>query len=393
VRAVVVAHEGEHRLPRRRDVVLLVAVVEGTSHPQLDRPGGELEARADLDEVAVLVDEGVGLRDVLCPLVAGERVPGETEGLGRLLLGLRGDEGGEGEDDERRGGEGGAFNYSDEENDVPPPGQATLTLVRDNYRSRDARLDLAWGKVKLGPVVAEGGRFFMPLPLTEMIWDRDLRPQGGAVALEFTPQGSTNRFAFQGIYTIGSHVFEDESVMYGGGADLTFGSADGSSLQLAGSYLQFQDLNKLEPVLRRQNTQVAGLIAGDYRVVDLIARLTRGGQLPLQLVADYCWNTALDSGNRGLWVAVALGDLGVSRTRLEYTYAAIDHDATVAAFNTDDFFWGTGWEGHRGDFAMGTVKSSSIHAIAQWQRFKDSPDPTIRDQWVTRYRLEWRTSF
>jgi len=290
-------------------------------------------------------------------------------------------------------GVGGAFNYSDEENDVPPPGQATLTLVRDNYRSRDARLDLAWGKVKLGPVVAEGGRFFMPLPLTEMIWDRDLRPQGGAVALEFTPQGSTNRFAFHGIYTIGSHVFEDESVMYGGGADLTFGSADGSSLQLAGSYLQFQDLNKLEPVLRRQNTQVAGLIAGDYRVVDLIARLTRGGQLPLQLVADYCWNTALDSGNRGLWVAVALGDLGVSRTRLEYTYAAIDHDATVAAFNTDDFFWGTGWEGHRGDFAMGTVKSSSIHAIAQWQRFKDSPDPTIRDQWVTRYRLEWRTSF
>jgi hypothetical protein len=290
-------------------------------------------------------------------------------------------------------GVGGAFNYSDEENDVPPPGQTTLSLVRDNYRSRDARLDLAWGKVKLGPVVAEGGRFFMPLSLTEMIWDRDLRPQGGAAALEFTPRGSMNRFAFHGIYATGSHVFEDESVMYGGGADLTLGSASGSSLQLVGSYLQFQDLNKLEPAIRRQNAQVAGLIVGDYRVVDLVARLSHSGQLPLQLVADYCWNTTLDSGNRGLWVAVGLGSLGLSRARLEYTYARIDRDATVAAFNTDDFFWGTGWEGHRGDFSTGRVKSSSIHAIAQWQRFKDSPDPAIRDQWVTRYRLEWRTSF
>jgi hypothetical protein len=63
-------------------------------------------------------------------------------------------------------GVGGAFLYSDIENDVPPIGQETLLLVRDNYRSRDARLDLAWGKVKLGPVVARGGRFFMPIPFT-----------------------------------------------------------------------------------------------------------------------------------------------------------------------------------------------------------------------------------
>jgi hypothetical protein len=113
----------------------------------------------------------------------------------------------------------------------------------------------------------------------------------------------------------------------------------------------------------------------------------------MQLVANYCWNTALDEDNRGLWLAAVLGNLGTSRMRAEYTYAKVDRDATVAAFNTDDFFWGTGWEGHRADLATGTVKSSSIHGIAQWQRFKDSPDPTVREQWVTRYRLEWRTSF
>jgi hypothetical protein len=290
-------------------------------------------------------------------------------------------------------GVGGAFNYSKDENDVPPPGQELLLIIRDNYRSPDARLDLAWGKLTLGPVVLEGGRFLMPIPFTEMIWDRDLRPQGGAVALEYAPKTSASRFAINGIYATGSHVFEDESVMYGGGLDLKFTAGQESYLQLVGSYLQFEDLNLLEPLVRRQNTRVAGLIVNDYHVVDLIARISRGGQVPLELVANYAWNTAVDENGKGLWLAAALGNIGTSRASLAYTYAKVDKDATVAAFSTDDFFWGTGWEGHRLDLATGTVKSSSIHGIAQRQRFKDSPDPAVRDQWVTRYRLEWRTSF
>jgi hypothetical protein len=289
-------------------------------------------------------------------------------------------------------GVGGAFNYSDEENDIPPPDEP-LVLIRDNYRSRDARLDLAWAKLTMGPVVLEGGRFIMSIPFTEMIWDRDLRPQGGAAALQYVPQGSASRFAVQGIYATGSHVFEDESVMYGGGIDLKFATAQGSSLQLVGSYLQFEDLQKLEPPIRRQNTRVAGLIVHDYHVVDLIARITRGGQVPLELVANYAWNTSVDENGHGLWLAASLGNVGVSRASLAYTYAKVDKDATLAAFSTDDFFWGTGWEGHRLDLATGTVKSSSVHGIAQRQRFKDSPDPVLREQWVTRYRLEWRTTF
>jgi hypothetical protein len=233
----------------------------------------------------------------------------------------------------------------------------------------------------------------MPIPFTEMIWDRDLRPQGGALSLELAPKDSFNRFALHGLYATGSHVFEDESVMYGGAVELSFSSAQGSGLQLVGSYLQFEDLDKLDPLVRRQNLRVAGQFVNDFRVVDVVVRLTRGGQLPLQLVGNYCWNTALDEGNRGLWLAAVLGDLTSSRARAEYTYAKIDREATVAAFNTDDYLWGTGWEGHRADLGSGAGKGSSIHGIAQWQRFKDSPDPAVREQWVKRYRLEWRMKF
>jgi hypothetical protein len=128
-------------------------------------------------------------------------------------------------------------------------------------------------------------------------------------------------------------------------------------------------------------------------VVDLVGRLGRGGQLPMQLVFDYCWNTAIDVNNKGLWIAAILGTIGVSPAELQYTFAKVDKDATVAAFSTDDFFWGTGWEGHRVDMGVSTHKNNSIHAIAQWQRFKDSPNPIVADQWVKRWRLEWRTQF
>jgi hypothetical protein len=302
-------------------------------------------------------------------------------------------------------GLGGEFNYSSDENDVPPEGQP-LTLIRDNYRSRDARLDLAYGKLTIGPLTAQGGRFFMPIPFTEMIWDRDLRPQGGAATLTLGKPESPARLAFHGIYAEGSHVFDDEgdfavvegtqsrrTRMYGGAAEIALGRVGEATLHVTGAYVEFDELNRLEPPIRRQNTRVAGLIVGNYHVADIVGRLTRGGQLPLQLVFDYCWNTEISQNNKGLWLAAVLGATGVSRAQLDYTYAKIDKDATLAAYNTDDFFWGTGWEGHRVDLGLTTRLKNSIHGIAQWQRFKDSPDPTVREQWVTRYRLEWRTRF
>ena len=289
-------------------------------------------------------------------------------------------------------GVGGAFNYSDVENDKGPDGLEPA-IIRENYRSRDARLDLAWGKLTLGPVMVEGGRFFMPIPFTEMIWDRDLRPQGGAAKVSLGGAQSQARLALYAIYATSSHVFEDNSQMYGGAAEITLGRPGEASLDVTGAYLEFKDLNKLEPAIRRQNTRVDGLIVGDYKVVDIVGRLSKGGQVPVQLVVDYCWNTAIEQSNHGLWLAAILGQIGASPAQLEYTYSKIDRNATVAAFNADDFLWGTGWEGHRIDLGVSTHKNNSIHGIVQWQKFKDSTDPVLADAWVERYRVEWRTKF
>jgi hypothetical protein len=290
-------------------------------------------------------------------------------------------------------GVGGQFNYSKEDNTILPDGTPRL-IVRDNFYSRDARFDLYYAKVKAGPVVAEGGRLLMPLPVTEMIWDADLRPRGGVLSLDFSQGGSRSRFAVRGIYTRGSHWWPDESEMFGGSVDLAIETGQEGHFMLAGSYLDFRELDTLDPQVRRQNTLgPLGLYVHDYRVADVLARIVSGGQVPFALVVDYCWNTALSENNKGLWLQLAMGELEVSRAWLEYTYAKVDRDATVAAFNNDDFYWGTGYEAHRLDVGGATGRGTSLHGIASWQRFKDSDIPEERDQWVQRYRIEWRYTF
>jgi hypothetical protein len=124
--------------------------------------------------------------------------------------------------------------------------------------------------------------------------------------------------------------------------------------------------------------------------VDLVARFRRSGQAPIQLVADYSWNRELEADNKGLWLAAVLGSIQTTPARLEYTYAKVDRDAGLGAFSTDDFFWATGWEGHRVDIGVRSGGHTSLHAIGQLQRFKDSPRPEEREDWIKRYRLEWR---
>jgi hypothetical protein len=287
-------------------------------------------------------------------------------------------------------GVGGEFNYGSEDNIDPKP-----TLLRDNYNAREVRLDLAFGRAEPARWLRlEGGRFRMPVAFTEMIWDRDLRAQGAALTVQSKDDNGVARFGVTGLWSKGSHVFDDEGVeLLLGSAQATFPGQGESSLQFVGSFLYWKDVASLEPMIRRQNTRVLGEITGDYRVVDLVARVRTASETPFQLVANYCWNTAIHDDNKGLWLAAVLGSVETSRIRLEYTFADVDKDATLAAYATDDFFWGTGWRGHRGEISSKTSDKSSIAVIGQLQQFKDSPRPEERDHWVRRYRIEVRATY
>jgi len=286
-------------------------------------------------------------------------------------------------------GVGGDFNHSSDKNVELAPGLP----LRDNYDSRDARLDLAFAGLETRFVRIEGGRFRMPVALTEMLWDRDLRPQGAAVTVRTS--GNSGRFSATALGARGSHSLDDddaEMLLLSATADLPSGPK--TRLELTGSYLAFRKIAGIEPRLRRQNNRAAGGgFAHDYHVLDGIVRLRNEGNVPTQLVAEYSKNTSVDTQGRGLWLAVILGSVKASRSRLEYTYASVDRDATLAAYAGDDFFWQTGWEGHRGDLGVRASDRSSLHAIAQLIRFKDAARTDEQEHWIRRYRVELRFDY
>jgi len=287
-------------------------------------------------------------------------------------------------------GVGGDFAYAKEDNTLPGVGLTTAGLIRDNYKSRNARLDLAFLRLETDWFGFEGGRFLMPIGLTEMIWDADLRLQGGEVTLG-VPFGDAGRFSVTGVHARGSHVFEDDDTKMW----MASGVIDTGSFEMIGSFIRFEGLEGLDPRLRRQNSR---RLDGSFRlerydVLDFVLRLRKEGQVTTELVADFSWNLEADDDNRGTWLSLNLGDLVTTRGRLGYTYANIDQDATLGAYNTDDFIWATGWEGHRAEVEVKGGTYSSVAGVAQWQRFKIAPDATVSEKWIKRYRLELRVKY
>jgi hypothetical protein len=296
-------------------------------------------------------------------------LPGLRLTLGPVVLGAAGD-----------------FQWSSDENVV-----AGQPLIRDNYDSRDARVDLAFALLSTGPLDLAAGRFEMPIAFTEMIWDRDLRPQGGALTLGLRDRGSLSRLAVTALGARGSHVFDDDdTTMLSGALDARFALGGSWRLELLGAFVTWLDQEELEAKIRRQNTRVAGAIVRDYEVVDAVVRFRRDGSVPVQVVADGCLNTAVDDQRRGLWLSAIVGATQSTRARLEYVYAFVDRDATLGAYATDDFIWATGWTGHKADLGFALGRHVALHGIGQVQRFKDSAVVAERGDWIKRFRVELR---
>jgi hypothetical protein len=304
---------------------------------------------------------------------------------------------------------GADINYSSDTNLEPKDIALPLRLIRDNYDSRGIRLDLASLGINVSNIRLDAGRLAMPLRVTEMIWDRDLRVQGGTASWSFVSESSGREIVrLVGAYSRGGHVFRDsedpDGSTTGNGATLKAGSLDigfGGKVRggITASYLRFDKLDFLEAKIRRQNTRVAagiarsGNLAREFGVVDLIGRLRIETTVPIEVVFNYALNHKATDQRKGVWAAAVLGSLRDGRVRGEYTYSSIDRDATVAAYAGDDFIWGTGWDGHRVDLGVARSPNASFHVVGQLQRFKDSAVAAERDQWVRRLRLELRRVF
>jgi hypothetical protein len=293
------------------------------------------------------------------------------------------------------------LNYSSDTNTRPTDVTLSVRPIRDNYDSRGVRIDLASLGVDLSPnLELDAGRMVMPFRVTEMLWDRDLRVQGATAKWTLlSDKSGLEALRLSAVYSRGSHVFRDSAGSFAGsgttlaGVSVDFGVGSLKRADLTASYLRFDHTEYLEAVIRRQNTRSpSGAVGQNFGVIDLVGRFRWDMRVPLQAVVNYAINHRAVGSPSGLWAAFVAGSFRDGRLRGEYTYATVDRDLTLAAYAGDDFFWGTGWAGHRVDLGFAPSPSTSFHVIGQWQRFKETADP-VEGAWIQRWRLEARRVF
>lgn len=221
---------------------------------------------------------------------------------------------------------------------------------RDNRNERSNaigldRLFLRWQATESAALTL--GKTELPLDLTPLTWDRDLRPAGLSADVS-TEVGEFNRLALVGGYFAGSHLYGDDSRI--AAAQLAFHWREGAPLNASAlvAYLDFSDLNQaaLQGLTRTNRRLGAGLLS-DYRLVDLqLVGRAHAGAWPLELRLDFVRNLGADNLRDGARASLVLGDMRQPHS-WEFGFAAerIQRDAVMAAFNSDDWWFHSNMRG------------------------------------------------
>jgi hypothetical protein len=277
--------------------------------------------------------------------------------------------------EELRIGVRGVFDYGTDSDSYPE---------FDNFRSRGAALERYYVLWKPSRFTLRAGRFGMPLSGSEMLWDRDIQTPGAAASWE-SADGSWT-LAAAGFY--GPQRDGDRSRI--GVGQMVWRTADTGRLQLeaAASYWAY-DLRGLDAALIRENTPrsangQAGY-ASPFHVVDLLVRLRISvAPFPIVLSLDGIHNfSALAKRRSAIEGTVAAGRVGTpGQARVFYTYQYVQRDAVVGAYNTDDWWFHSWYEGHRLGIAVTILPQTYVQASESLQRRLDTR------HWINRYLVD-----
>lgn len=191
------------------------------------------------------------------------------------------------------------------------------------------------------------GKTDLPLDLSPMLWDDDLRPIGVALTGR-RPVGAFDEFEWSLGYFEPDHPFGGDEAMVAGQIAYVArqGALTGGSVRLA--YLDFDDLETLPPALSgRGNPYTMEGPESEYQIADLQAalRVPLGGGA-LKLSVDVAENLEADVDEQafrgGFRWRSAEGD---GRLALGGSYEDIAAQAVLGAYNSDDWWFHAAFRG------------------------------------------------
>jgi len=248
----------------------------------------------------------------------------------------------------------------------------------DNRRSNGVRLDQAWLRLRTrGGTQVQLGKASLPLALTPMLWDADLRPVGASLTHSRTNRGF-DRWEWQAFAADVDHPLASGPRMYA--AQLGWHRHEGAPLSFSAiaTYLDFERLGPLARAgLGRGNPILHGAHRDDYRIADLQLVLRgnpengRGWEMRLDLLR----NTAATRASDAARVDLAWGGMQPREWQWQYAYQRIQAAAVLAALNSDDWWFHAGARGHMlaAAYAFDETWRARITAFSETRDGLDQP--------------------
>ena len=295
------------------------------------------------------------------------------------------------------------------------------------------------------PFTLTVGKFGYTWQRTELTWDNDLNPEGGSAAVAWDWKGAfVNHFA---VIAIGSPMFE-----VGGGPDTYM---EGGQVQAGftllprvkfGANVAYYDFHNADTIAQNQtggngfatngiattgggsfgfggssDTNNFGVIAGkrvfasQFGIVDAIARVdldTGFKRWPVYALFDYVQNTKA-CGNLSAFAAAAValptcdsrqrhgywGEFKVGQTKnkgdlmLGYTFARVERDAVLSAFNFSDLRQPTNVIEHRVEALYQAYPHVQLGVTGLVGRQIVTAQSPTEERWLKRWQFDTIFSF
>lgn len=235
------------------------------------------------------------------------------------------------------------------------------------------------------------GKMRLPVPLTELLWDDELRPVGVAFRSRLAWTGVEGLSLAGGVWSRGR--FEAGDVRLGIaqlGVERGNPATAGGEARL--SYLGIGNNSEVvAQVLARQNTiRLPGpRLQENFQVADLqLAGHVHAGAWRMTARVDGAMNTAANANDSAIRTRLAVGGTGApAGIEAGWVYQRIERDAVLGALNSDDWWFHSRSRGHSLFLHAGLGRPVSLR-IAAFHENRDDVSRSTR-RLVTELRWNW----
>lgn len=271
------------------------------------------------------------------------------------------------------------------------------------------QLSLAWTPQRAKALTLGFGKYGYPVTRTQMVWDDDVNWEGTYEQVSAT-RGPVS-FRLVGVQSpINDVAADDDAFMFGQYGQIGF-RVGGHAVQLSIADYAFKEADQIAVALdartaiRTQNTnalrrnaerRVIGFQSG-YNTVDTIAQVTFNtgrAQYPLIALADFVVNTkAANDDGSGLWLVGTYGRAATPKTfSTSYTFARVERDAVLSAYNFSDMGPATNVVMNMGTFSYMPKNRVNLDFIAILTKLLEVP-MGARNPMLKRIQVDARVTF